>query len=119
MKNENVPFEKQCKVKGLSITSTIASEKVNVETMKSLVQDFQKNICRSIEVPQERFTICSKTKTLHTEKMKKLLTNFSLDKRWMDFEQSVTVTFPYGLVSYEQMKLRHSDALFAKHHVPL
>ena len=99
-----------CKIKGLNIRSSAAQEEIQPDTMEQLVKAMRKNTDMTLNVKQQSFKINSKDKTISAQQIHKKLSN-NLSKRFCRFDISPTLTFSYGVSSFDRIQPALTDFL--------
>ena len=97
---ESTPSKQVSKIKGLSLKSARLSQQISPQMMQQLIRATMRRVVRSKRVPQHRFLIDPRTRTIHTKTVNKKLSN-QFDKRFMVPEVSLVRTFAYGSSSFE------------------
>ena len=87
------------KIRGLTISGGL-KEKLNIDLILQFVHKLQQKEKMSVEVPQFRLLINGVSKTLNAQEVKRIYTNFSNHKRFLEPEVSATQLWPYGVTSY-------------------
>ena len=101
-KNKHGEFEKECKVKGMSLRGKIAKETLSTDSLESGVESFARGESKKIYVPQFGIDINKKTKQLSSNIRERVFQNDVFTKRIaLRHPDDIYATVPIGFRKYE------------------